>query len=428
MKYDKVQEKTPLEQEVLADISPEGQHEKRISRYSSAKGRQENVLEYILTTLDSAGKGNLEKEAEALRACGSYLIFRHYYSIDAYKMIAGCTCKKHLLCALCAIRRAAKYIAVYSQKIKAVSSLGVDREFDTVMITFTVKNGSDLEERFNHLLCSMKRLLQKRRNSLRLNPEVDTVLKHVTSAVYSYEITWNSDTEEWHPHCHMIALIPKGSFEFDEFHSKNKKGNWYNWQRPTKLWKGLCADWQAITLDSKIIDVRKIDNPGSEIPEPETPYQDLADSSLLKALVETFKYALKMNDLDVEQQVHVYETLKGRRLIGSFGSLRGIRISKNLNDAPLDDSELPFIDLLYQYSGVTFGYQVIMRGELDIESAPHGMLDLENRIKRNQSANRPGHYSARVDTTNLIEQDVKKWFLDPDLPEKIKSIPITGSF
>ena len=422
MRYDTEQEKTPLEQEVLADISPEGQHEKRLSRYSSAKTRQESVLEYILTTLDSFGKGNLEKEAEALQGCGSFLIFRHYYTVDVYKMIAGCTCKKHLLCALCATRRAAKYIAIYSQKIKAVT-LGNDQEFDTVMITFTVKNGPDLEERFNHLLGSMKRLLQKRRNALRVNPEVNTLLKHIVSAVYSYEITWNGDSEEWHPHCHMIGLIPKGSFKFDETSIKGKSCS-----VPWELKNGLIEDWKTITGDSKIIDVRKIDRPGSEIPEPETPPQEIGDNSLLKALVEVFKYALKMNDLDVEQQVHVYDTLKGRRLIGSFGALRGVRISENLNDAPLEDSELPFIDLLYQYSGVTFGYQEIMRGHFDLETAPHGMLDLKNRIQRNHRAGVTGHYSDRVDTTNQIEEDVKKWYSDPDREDKISSLPSPGSF
>ena len=417
------EEKTPLEHEVLADISPEGQHEKRLARYSSAKTRQESVLEYILTTLEPSGKGNLQKEAEALQGCGSFLIFRHYYSVDIYKMIAGCTCKKHLLCALCATRRAAKYIAVYSQKIKAVNQDSLE-EFETVMMTFTIKNGSDLEERFNHLLRSMRRLNQKRLDSLKKNPRTDTLLKHVVSAVYSYEITWNSDTEEWHPHCHMIGLIPKGSFKFDETTIKGKSCS-----VPWSLQKGLVQDWEAITGDSKIIDVRKIDSLNSEIPEPEKkPVPDLSENSLLKALVETFKYALKMNDLDVEQQVHVYETLKGRRLIGSFGSLRGVRISENLNDAPLDDSELPFIDLLYQYSGVTFGYQEIMRGEFDIESAPHGMLDLKNRIDRNNKAGCPGHYSDRVDVTNQIEEDVKSWLSDPDTKEKVDSIPIMGSF
>lgn len=373
---DNLKSKALLEQEILADLSPEGQHEKRLARYSVAMGRKESVLDYILNNKCIPGKNNLISEARELEKCGSFLIFRHYYSVDQYKMIAGCTCKKHLLCALCAIRRAARYIAIYSKKLESILD-GSMEEFEEVMLTFTIKNGDDLGERFNHLLDSMKDLLQKRRNALKKNPRTDTIFKAVEAALYSYEVTFKDETG-FHPHCHMVALIPKGIFEFTKTTIKGK-----SCFVPWKLKNELTEEWKQITGDSFILDARRIERHSLD---PVT--GEIGNHDRLRALVEVFKYALKMNDMDVSVQVSSYEALKGRRLIGSFGSLRGVQVPKDLNDMPLDDSELPYIDLMYQYSGVTYGYQETFRGQFDLaprsKQTEENFSDFFRRIKKNQ--------------------------------------------
>jgi len=162
------QEKNPLLHEVVQDHDAEEGHEKRLARYSTAKARQRKVTDYILQQNETTGKPQYVKEYNALKECGEFLVFRHYYELEKYRMIAGCTCKKHLLCSLCAIRRAAKYVAVYDEKIKQVQA---EQEFDFLFITLTVKNGPDLKERYQHLRGSFEKLLQKRRNSLKKNPK-----------------------------------------------------------------------------------------------------------------------------------------------------------------------------------------------------------------------------------------------------------------
>lgn len=353
-------EKPLLVNEVLPDDSPEGGHERKLARYAAAKGRQELVSQFIIKRNEETGRKKLVRESTALKECGSFLVFRHYYTLGMYKLVAGSTCKKHLLCALCAIRRAAKCIAIYSDKISQVKG---DKEFDEVMITFTIKNGDDLYERFDHLLDSMKRLLQLRRNSLREKAEVFTEMMHISGAVYSYEVTYSAG-KGFHPHCHMIALVPKGRFKFTEQNIKGKVVS-----VPQVLKEGIVEDWHKITGDSFIVDVRKIEHSG--MPEQG---QDI-QGTRLEALVEVFKYALKMNRIDKDSpaesqeniriQVEAYEILKGRRMIGSFGSLWGVKIPSNNNDEPLSDSEIPFIDLVYQYSGSNFGYQLTSHGQVD---------------------------------------------------------------
>jgi plasmid rolling circle replication initiator protein Rep len=336
-------EKNPLLNEVRTDTNSEEGHEKRLARYSTAKARQQKVTDYILQQNEINDKPTFLKELDALQECGSFLVFRHYYELEKYRMLAGCTCKKHLLCSLCAIRRAAKYVAVYDEKIKQVQA-DPDQSFDFLFITLTIKNGSDLAERYNHLRESFKKLLQLRKDSLKTRVKNKTLFRFVEGAIFSYEVTFNDETEEYHPHLHMIALVKKGTFNFQE----NTQG-----KKPVKfvpeLWAGLVQDWKEITGDSKIIDVRLIDD----------------EEGKMSALVETFKYALKFSEMPVAIQLNCYKTLKTRRMIGSMGELYGVSVPENLSDELLPGEE-KYIDLVYQYSGIA-GYQLTSHGETSLQ-------------------------------------------------------------
>ena len=60
-----------------------------------------------------------------------------------------------------------------------------------------------------------------------------------------------------------------------------------------------------------------------------------------------FKYAVKFSDQPVEDTWHCYETLRGKRLIGSAGCFRSVVVPEQLIDEPFDD--LPFRTLFYRY-------------------------------------------------------------------------------
>ena len=109
-----LQKENPLVCEILVDDTQEG-HEKRLNRYAQAKARQQLIVDHIIVRNAEGDKPPLIRELKALTECGSFLIFRYYLQPSIYRLIGGCTCKKHLLCALCAIRRAANCIGVYSE-------------------------------------------------------------------------------------------------------------------------------------------------------------------------------------------------------------------------------------------------------------------------------------------------------------------------
>lgn len=402
-------EVSQLADEVLADTQPAGSHERKLARYAAAVTRQRQVADYILHQNVNPVTGETKLGSEPIRMmkvwkaldeCGSFLQFRHYFTRDVYKLIAGCTCKKHLLCALCAIRRAAKLIAMYSAKISQVKAES-SSNFDEWMITWTVRNGEDLAERFDHLIDCMKRHLHKRRNAIQSPNKTDCILKAIEAAVYSYEVT-HSEAKGFHPHCHMVAMVPRGLFEYQPLEIKGKTA-----LVPVEFHRQLVKEWQEITGDSFIVDVRLIES--DRMPEPG---EDI-EGTRLKALIEVFKYALKMNRLSKDHgvndeesiriQVEAYEILKGRRLVGSFGQLRGLKVPENLNDEPITDEELPFVDLVYQYSGVTFSYELTTHSEAFTELYQEYR---EKRAKRRKDA----------PETLYCQEDVDAWLEKKNRP------------
>ena len=60
------------------------------------------------------------KLATKLQGCANYLVFKRYLTVDEVRLHAANFCKKHLLCPFCAMRRGAKYLQVYKQRLDVV--------------------------------------------------------------------------------------------------------------------------------------------------------------------------------------------------------------------------------------------------------------------------------------------------------------------
>ena len=88
-----------------------------------------------------------------------------FYTIGEVKLAKLRTCGQHLLCPFCAAIRASRAIQRYVERINQV--LQENRKLKPVLITLTVKNGSDLAERSEHLMKSFRTLLERRRDYLK---------------------------------------------------------------------------------------------------------------------------------------------------------------------------------------------------------------------------------------------------------------------
>lgn len=304
--------KNPQFEVVLAEDSKLGADDAsglpiRLTRYSKAHHRAIEMSHY------ASDKGDV-KISDKLNRCGSYLLFRDYHTASKVRLHAADFCKKHLLCPLCAIRRGAKMLKAYLDRVAVITA--ENPKLKAYLVTLTVKDGDDLQERFKHLHSSIQKLNKMRHR--RADQGRGEAFKAL-GAVWSYEFKRGKNSKKWHPHVHCV---------------------WFCEVSPDA--HALSDQWKNITGDSFIVDVR--------------PFTDQDD--LLSGFLEVFKYAVKFSDLPLEDNWHGYEVLSGKRLIASFGVLRGVVIPENLTDEPEFD-DLPFVELMYRFSqGVGYSLDV----------------------------------------------------------------------
>lgn len=266
---------------------------RRVQRYGAAKAGALDVAEFI------SGLGGHQGLERRVGSCGDYLMFRHYFTVDEVRLHAASLCMKHLLCPLCAIRRGSKALKSYLDRWEVLR--GSNASLKPFLVTLTVKDGNDLAERFKHLHRGQRELWMRKHRAR------GSCLDGVMGAVWSYEVKRGTGSGLWHPHLHMIAIAE---------------------HQPDQL--QLSAEWKNITGDSHVVDVRPI-----------------SQEDPVSGFLEVFKYAVKFSDQPVEDTWHCYETLRGKRLIGSAGCFRSVVVPEQLIDEPFDD--LPFRTLFYRY-------------------------------------------------------------------------------
>lgn len=323
--------KKPSEVDSLAADTSKGFDETsklpaRLDRYHTAKKRalvnRKAILEHLgIPDLNEISKGKYRRASSKLRDCGNYLAFRHYFTVNKVRLHKASFCKQHLICPLCAIRRGAKSLDSYLTRYQAIKS--ENPSYRLSMITLTVKNGNDLEERFQHLQKSVQRVFKRRRKALN-EGKSRTEWGKVHGYVGTYEVTEKG--KGWHPHAHIMVLHTE-SFSY----------------------KALQSEWKEITGDSHVLNVTAALHPD----EPERDF------------LEVFKYAVKFSELSPDSNIHAWRVLQGKRLLFSGGAFRGVVVPEKLEDVPLD--ELPFFELFYQYT--KYGYTLTGLSRSDLEPA-----------------------------------------------------------
>lgn len=290
------------------------QHRDRITRFGLLKHRAKLQEQYLWTQVDFNFGPPTEQSIEALKAaiklkeCGQFLQFRNYYTVDQIKLVKANYCNKHLLCPICAGVRAARSMKRYLERIHEL--MDQKRGLKPVLITLTVKNGEDLEERFEHLTLSFRKLLQRYRDYKKKGWGFNQFCK-IDGAFYTTEYTYNEKTKQWHPHIHIFALL----------------NEWIDQEE-------LAETWHDITLDSYIVDIRRV--------------KKTKEHGYAKGVAEVCKYALKFSDLSMENTFHAFLTLKGKRLTGSFGSMHGLKIDKAVPDE-ISKDDLPYMEMIYRF-------------------------------------------------------------------------------
>jgi hypothetical protein len=263
--------------------------------------------------------GPYKRLSEALYGCASWLEFHRYHDTGHTVLANTITCKKHLLCPVCAIRRGGKTLRRYHER-----AVHLAQDHDFHMVTLTVKNGPDLGERYRHLKAASKKLWQRAKDGY--GP-----LSHVKGRVTSYEFTRGKgeprlvtrggdhvalvDDGAWHPHTHTIVAVPKGS-------------------APIAYGQGsaLAHQWQQLTGDSFIVHATPI-----------------AGDDLVGGFCEVLKYALKFSSLTLPDNLAAHFTLRGKRLVQAGGCFYGLELPED-DDLADDPEDGPYEVLWYRYT------------------------------------------------------------------------------
>jgi Replication protein len=288
----------------------------RIDRYGKAKERATDMVAHLMSLPQDPNvqPGSRLQPAvlcELVGQCGNWLKFRNYFTVGKVRLTAASFCKEHLLCPLCAIRRGAKYLKAYADRWTVLKAASPDLQL--YLVTLTVVNGEDLAERFEHLRSAFQLLLHRRKVT-----RAKSALRAVSGGVASFEVT--NKGNGWHPHVHMLVA---SRTPIDRQH--------------------LESEWFGITADSFIVDVRPIDQ--------------AKDDGALGGFCEVFKYAVKFSDLELADNFHAFRTLRGRRLLTSFGCFRGVEVPEELTDEKLE--LLPYVEMLYNFSFRARAYTVV---------------------------------------------------------------------
>ena len=288
-------------------------HEKRVLSLGAHKRRTSGMLNFL------KGEHHQLSELQVNRytQCHNYLLFRHYPALEKTKLHDARHCNIHLLCPMCAIRRAARAVMKYDKKCQTLVS--INPRLRLYYAVLTIKNTENLEQGFEHLETSMRLLVKRRREALSyLNGKsknsaytVNSIFVNVSAGAYSFEFKRGRNSDLWHPHVNLL-LLTENSLSV----------------------RKLSAEWEQVTKDSYVVYCKKAH-----------------DSK--QSFVEIFKYALKFSEMEFGDNYHAWEILRKRRLCGSFGDFRGLDVSDA--DDEVDEASLQeFIELFYRFNGYRY--------------------------------------------------------------------------
>lgn len=320
-------------------------HEQQLALYADAKQRQQRVAQWMVNNAP-----DLVKQQQSLSVCASLLIFHHYYRLHKHLLRGGMTCKQHLVCHPCSLRRSASYAKTYYRSVQHL--LKEHSDWAPVLITKTIRNSHDLGKLFQEFTKAHAKLIQRRRNALKaktLRLKNPTIYSAFLGGAGSYEYKRGKNSKLWHPHSHEIAFIRWADWDITsvkelrwrKVNGERKQVEEIVW-KPLEIESRLREEWKKLTVGSWMCDVRMIAWNENGLTHDE--------DALFGAVAEVMGYCLKMQDISPEHQVEAYRVLRRRRLTYTYGALREVE----LPDETVDEDETipadePWVELIYRW-------------------------------------------------------------------------------
>jgi plasmid rolling circle replication initiator protein Rep len=257
----------------------------------------------------------LTRYGENMGSCGNYLKFEACSDTAHGKRLVEASFCKNRLCTMCQWR---KSLVIRNQVLDLTHWHLEKHEADVpLFLTLTVPSvkGEDLNKLLDEMFRAWGRLIKRK-----------VVDRAVRSWARFLEVTYNKEREDFHPHFHVMLLVPQSYF-------RKERGLYI----PRDEWLKL---WQESMRDDRItqVDIRQMKTKG--------------DGALESLVAEVAKYATKPSsyveknengEYEADPQVieHLHYGLKGRRLVGYGGMFKKIREEKKL----IDVEEVDLVDV-----------------------------------------------------------------------------------
>lgn len=258
----------------------------------------------------------LKKYGPVIASCGNYLKFGSCVSVEHGKRLIEAYFCKARLCVTCQWR---KSLVIRKQVLDLVHWHRERYSTDVpLLLTLTVVNVSadELIRMIDRMNEAWQRLIKRK-----------VIRKSVRSWFRSLEITYNQERQDFHPHFHVLLMVPRNYFDTRyDFYVPQQE-----WLR---LWKASMRDDRITQVDIRTVKARKVgtlESLAAEVAKYATKpssYVEEKSNGLLEA-----------SPLIVEDLHHA---LKGRRLVGFGGLFKELREEKKVPD--VEEADLINID------------------------------------------------------------------------------------
>lgn len=279
----------------------------------------------MIARLKEAGAGDTEakyttdKIVRNMEQCATYIGLDIYD--DTVRVSRANFCRERM-CAVCAWRRQAKFVATTYPTLETLASAG----YRYIFLTLTVRNvqGPELPAAVDNLLAAWRRFA--------ICAPIARVMR---GYIRSLEITYSSERDDYHPHIHALMVVDAAYF-------KAANPDWLTQLDIQNLW---C---KAARLNyAPVVDVRTVTERDAE----RAPY------------VEVLKYALKPSKAPPNGLLWQIKALKGRRLVcfgGIVARLRALDLD-DLTDTSIDapEGKSPLRCVLYKFNTSGGAYEIV---------------------------------------------------------------------
>ena len=316
--------------EVLLDVSSSG----KIRKWAGKKAMNLQIAKLYRKIMDETGELLTELRYKSLLECGDSLLFG--YKDGQKKLVRANFCRLRL-CPMCNWRKSLK---MFSQVSRISEDLLSDKPSTRFLfLTLTVRNVS--AEHLTGTIDAMNKAFQYLFSGNRTFALADVVKKNLLGYLRAMEVTYNSQTEEYHPHLHVLVAVKPAYFSRDYI----SQDRWRQmWQKAMKL------EYMPV------IDVRAVKNVSPKV---------IAEVAKYPTKVESVA-RLKDEEKAASALTVLHNSLKGRRLVTFGGCFREIQRRLKLDDIEKGDlvhvetdlqSNLNFVGYaLYRYHAEVGAY------------------------------------------------------------------------